>query len=413
MRPVQRAQRHIPALTVIAALALAGCAPVYRSRPGGKGIVLVRVALFHNLQQAVIAGNDTMRISDASHEGTLAPGESWRVFALDGRLAATTARNTFVAQIDGALKLWSKTGVLINGKRINAPVELRPEAGGGVLVIAELPLEEYAAGVVNAELGMVKPEEIDAARAQAIASRSYACAKLGSKPATPACRNALWRAGTAGAGYDLESTVSEQVFDPDKPMNPVILKAVRETEGMVLVCEGSVIAANYHSCCGGRTSFASEVWNADDGNFPYIKSVRDRYCKGSPKYVWSDTIAVGEITYQLFDSLAVVYDVSIADKGPSYRAAVLKIRSTTGDTMLYKDKIRFGLTSHNILSTKFDLACQRDEAGNVSAVVLKGFGYGHGVGLCQWGAIGMAREGKSYRKILKQYYKDVKIEKLY
>jgi stage II sporulation protein D len=372
-----------------------GCAPVYRSRPGGKGIVLVRVALFHNLQQAVIAGTDSVRITDASHQAMLAPGETWTVSAANGTLAAVTGRNTAVPSVDGPLKLWSLAGVLVNGRRIGTPLELRSEPAGGILAVAELPLEEYLAGVVNAELGMVKPDEIEAAKAQAVASRSYACCKIGSKP---------------GAGYDLESSVSDQAFSPDKAMNPVVLKAVRQTEGLVLVCQGKVAAANYHSCCGGQTSFASEVWNAEDKDFPYIKPVQDTYCKGTPKFSWHDTIAAGDISAKLFGPSVALYDVVISDKGPSYRATALKVSAQTCDTTLYKDKIRSGFTNHGLPSTKFDLSCRRDGAGNVDTVILRGFGYGHGVGMCQWGAIGMARSGKGFERILAKYYRNVRIE---
>lgn len=375
-----------------------GCAPVYLSRPGGKGAILVRVALYHNLPKAVISGTDSVRISDANHEAILIAGETWAISAIDGKLSAVTARNTVVPIITGGLKAWSRTGLLINGRRINAPVDLRPEPSGGVLVVAELPLEDYLAGVVNAELGMVRPDEIEAAKAQAIAARSYAYAKLGSKP---------------GAGYDIESTVSDQAFSPDKPMNPVVPKAVRETEGQVLVCEGKVIEANYHSCCGGRTAFASEVWNAEDRDFPYIKSVKDGYCKGTPKFAWQDTIAASEIALRLLDTGLAVNDVVITKKGPSYRAVALKISAQTCDTTLFKDRIRFGLADHALPSTKFDLKCQRDDRGHVDTVIIRGFGYGHGVGMCQWGAIGMARAGRSYQKILRQYYQNVRIEKLF
>ena len=382
----------------LALLACLGCSPVYLSRPGGPGLVLVRVALLHNQPQLVITGADTVRISDASHQSALAPGESWTLSCAGGSLSAVTSRGTAVDRIESPLKLWSSAGALVNGKRIAAPLELRPDATGGILLVAELPLEDYLAGVVNAELGMVTPDEIEAAKAQAIASRSYAYARIGSKP---------------GAGYDLESSVSDQAFNLDKPANPTVQKAVRETQGLVLTCQGSVIAANYHSCCGGRTAFASEVWNAQDKDFPYIKQVSDPYCRTSPKYSWHDTIAASEIALRLLDTGQAIDDVAITAKGPSYRATALKVSAQTRDTTLYKDKIRSGLAGHALPSTKFDLACQRDERGFVAAVILRGFGYGHGVGMCQWGAIGMARQGKSYNRILKYYYNDVRIEKLY
>ena len=386
---------------VLLSLALAigvGCAPVYLSRPGGRSIVLVRVALLHNLPQALISGTDSVRVADTHHATVLAPGENWTISAAGGRLSAMTGRNTAVAAIEGPLNLWSRNGVLVNGGRKAAHLELRPDTAGGILAVSELPLEDYVAGVVGAELGSVMPEEIVAAKAQAIAARSYAYAKIGSRP---------------GAGYDLESSVSDQAFDPDKAANSAVQKAVRETQGLVLTCRGGVIAANYHSCCGGRTASAAEVWNAEDRDFPYIKQVTDQYCRTSPKYSWHDTIAASDISAKLFGSAVALSDVAITQKGLSYRATSLRISGSSADTVLYKDKIRFGLTNHSLPSAKFDLTCHKNGAGNVDTVYLRGFGNGHGVGLCQWGAIGMARAGKSYTRILKQYYKDIRIERLY
>ncbi len=383
-------------LVAAAAAGCLGCAPVYLSRPGGRGVVLVRVALRHNAPEVRLAG-DGARIADAGHGATLAPGESWTVTAAGGGLRAVTGRGTEIGAISGPLRAWAAGGVEVEGRRVAAAVELRPEAGGGVLVIAELPLEQYVAGVVAAELGMAKPDEIEAAKAQAVASRSYACATLGSRP---------------GAGYDLEATVAHQAFDPGKPVGATAARAARETEGLVLTRGGSVFAANYHSTCGGRTALASEAWNADDRKFPHIASVRDGHCGVSPRFSWADTIAATDISLRLFGANAEIRDVDVAQRGPSGRAVALRISSAAADTTLHKDKIRFGLASRPLPSTLFDLQCLRDESGNVGAVALKGFGYGHGVGMCQWGAIGMARAGKSYVRILKHYYRDVRIETL-
>jgi stage II sporulation protein D len=91
----------------------------------------------------------------------------------------------------------------------------------------------------------------------------------------------------------------------------------------------------------------------------------------------------------------------------------LKVSSTGGDTVLYKDKIRAQLSATPLFSTRFSVEQSRDTDGYLSYAVLKGYGFGHGVGMCQWGAIGMARRGKGYKNILKHYYHGVGIEKVY
>ncbi|MCU0606499.1 MAG: SpoIID/LytB domain-containing protein, partial [Candidatus Edwardsbacteria bacterium] len=178
--------------------------------------------------------------------------------------------------------------------------------------------------MVGAELGMAKPEELEAAKAQAVASRSYAHCKIGSKP---------------GAGYDIEASVSEQAFDPAKA-SPTVLKAVRQTEGMVLTCGGRVVAANYHSTCGGRTALASEAWTADDRSFPFIKSVKDGYCDISPRFSWRDSFPSTDIALRLLDTGLAVDDVAVTARGPSGRAVALRVSAQTCDTTLYRDRIR-------------------------------------------------------------------------
>jgi stage II sporulation protein D len=175
-----------------------------------------------------------------------------------------------------------------------------------------------------------------------------------------------------------------------------------------------VISPNFHSTCGGRTARPSEVWNAKDEDFPYLEPVEDKWCGISPRYAWRDTILAEELAGRLFPGKReVVKDVKVLKVGRSGRIISLLVSTSAGDTVLTKAAIRNGLRDKPLLSAWFEIENLRDAQGNIERIILTGRGFGHGVGLCQWGAIGMARAGKSYKSILKHYYKGVEIERVY
>jgi stage II sporulation protein D len=390
-------------LALLPVIFLWGCAPVYFSRPAVKeqgGLTLVRIAIRHNAVQASIKGNDTVMVRDRSHAAAMLPGQSWCMSIGPGGVMISTGSGPLLGPSDGPLRFHSKKPLLFDGAEAKGVLEIRPDSAGGLLVVQECDLEAYLQGVVSAEMGAGRTE-LEALKAQAVASRSYAYAKIGSRPEL---------------GYDLEAGVQHQAYNGGQQASPLITQAVNETRGQVLTWDSKVIAANFHSCCGGRTALPSEVWQASDENFPYLRSDYDRECSISPKFQWSDTIWAGEIVSKLF--LTNLNDVKIRSleilgTGRSGRVLALKVSSTAGDTVLCKDKIRSQLTAPPLYSTRFSIKQFRDGDGFLSYAVLSGYGFGHGVGLCQWGAIGMARKGKGYKSILRHYYHDIRIKKIY
>ena len=380
-------------------LVLYGCAPRYLSQQPVTEVVLIRVALGRSLPQAEISGRDPVYLSNGEHQAAIAPGQSWKLMPSENGMIAQTSQGQVFGPLKGFVRIYSGSPFLVNDRELSDPAELRQEPDSKLLLVSEIELEKYLLGVVGAEMGSGRTE-LEALKAQAVASRSYALTKIGANPQ---------------AGYDIEAGVQHQAFNGSREVPPLIKKAVEETRGQVLTCDGKVIAANFHSTCGGQTALPSEVWQALDERFPFLRSVRDEYCTISPKFSWQDTITAGEMLEKLFPVRlpAKIRNVEILETSRSGRVQALKISAVCGDTVLYKDRIRSGLSAVPALSTGFDLKIQRDEEGSVSFIVLEGNGYGHGVGLCQWGAIGMAREGKGYRNILKHFYRDVSIEKIY
>ena len=384
---------------ILLAAVLTGCAPRYFSQKRAPEATLIRIALGRNLSQAVIRGSDTVSIGDRDHNAVILPGQSWKFLPSAGGLMIHSSQGQAFGPVSGFARIYSKAPFYLNDREFLDPAEIRQASDTGLLLVMETELEKYLLGVVSAEMGSGR-QELEALKAQAVASRSYAFTRIGVAPET---------------GYDIEAGVQHQAYDGGQQAASLIVRAVEETRGQVLTYNGKVIAANFHSTCGGRTALPSEVWQALDERFPFLKSVKDDHCSISPRYSWQDTVTAREMLDKLFPNQpqARIRQVEILGRSNSGRVQALKVSAECGDTVLYKDKIRFGLSASPVLSTRFDLKVQRDEDGFISFIILEGLGYGHGVGFCQWGAIGMARAGKNYKRILNHYYNDVTIEKLY
>jgi stage II sporulation protein D len=384
-------------LTIMGAalLALAGCAPLYVERPG-TGEPAIRVAVAHHADSFVIGGTKPVLVSDRIHASTLPAGERWAVTADSAELRASTSRGTRISGIDGWLRF--PAPFADGGARF---IELRTDRDSGLAIIQELPLERYVTLVVSKEIGNVPGNRIEAAKAQAVASRSYAYARM--------------RAHSP-SGYDVESDVSHQAYQADRPVNDEVARAVRRTRGLVIAYGGRPVMANYSSCCGGRTALPSEAWAAADSGFPFLASVADPFCEISPRSAWADTLNADSVRMRLFgpaDSASCLNDISVIQRGPSGRVMALKVSSDRGDTVLYRNQMRSQLAAPPLPSNWFDIAPQRDSLGHILSIILNGHGFGHGVGLCQWGALGMADRGWSYKKILAHYYHNIELLRLF
>src|SRR6185312_14278532 len=168
--------------------------------------------------------------------------------------------------------------------------------------------------------------------------------------------------------------------------------AVAETRGLVLTYRGVVVNAPYHSACGGHTAGASEVWRSPDE--PYLVSVSDRipgtdryYCDIAPRFRWERTFTRAALR-ALLDRYLKDY-TTVSSRGPGApRAVDVQSRTPSG-------RVR-ALDVVILNSTAFTVENEKDADGELSRVIVRGSGYGHGVGMCQWGAIGRARAGQDY-----------------
>ncbi|HZV80655.1 MAG TPA: SpoIID/LytB domain-containing protein [Geobacteraceae bacterium] len=278
--------------------------------------------------------------------------------------------------------------VKINGRGYRGVIELHP-VDKGILVVNELPLEEYLVGLINCEISSLWP--IEAVKAQAVIARSYAIYQKDNRK---------------GALYHLESSVMDQVYNGADIEDSRAARAVKETEGEVLVHSGNIIQAFYHSNCGGHTEAAVNVWGAD---IPYLQGVECRYCVNTPPARWELTLSLKKIESLLksaghqFGSIREIRGGRLNDSG---RLQNLILVTSRGDSKISAVNFRKAVGYSVLKSTNFTLRQRGDE------IIFSGAGNGHGVGLCQWGAKQRAGDGFSYREILNYYYPGVRLERL-
>lgn len=272
--------------------------------------------------------------------------------------------------------------------------------------VIEMPLEEYLKGVVAAEM----PAEfhIEALKAQAVASRTYAINRIlkypegnPSHPEAPLCTGIHCQ-----AYLTLEELNSLHALDWQEKYWGKIEEAVNSTKGQILYYDGEVIEALYHSTSGGMTEDAIDVFNRD---IPYLQSVESLYEEDAPKFKSTVTMTVDEFIdkiNQQFKGANVTKDnltekIKLVEKTESGRVKKIAIDGTVVDGREIREL--FGLNS-----TNFKIYYNP----RTGIVDIETIGYGHGVGMSQWGANGMAKNGKDYEEILKHYYTGVTIKYL-
>lgn len=298
--------------------------------------------------------------------------------------------------------------VIVDGRSYRgALMVLRDSAG--VTVVNRVGLESYLGGVVAAEMGRRPAEDIEALRAQAIVSRTYALRNLG-----------RW----ARRGFDVYATVSDQAYGGAGAEYPLANDAVAATRGLIVTHGGAPIDAFFYSTCGGRTAAGTEVFSGADPG--YLRSIDDTgpdgeaYCRISPRFRWTEEWSAAELHQVLGRTLPAagsgrVTGVRITRFTNSGRADQLAVARGGRELLVDHPQIRLVLRSPGgepLRSTRFRLDERRTD-GTVVRLIAEGGGAGHGVGMCQWGAVGRARAGQSYHEIIAAYYPGTTLERFY
>ncbi|MBN1163006.1 MAG: SpoIID/LytB domain-containing protein [Candidatus Krumholzibacteriota bacterium] len=297
-------------------------------------------------------------------------------------------------------------------------LRLNPDRGM-IQVVNVIEIDDYIKGVLPAEIGYLRPEQYQAYRAQAIASRSYALSKLKEKKGEP---------------FDLRSTIMDQVYKGVKGENPAASRAVDDTGGMVGEWGGEPITAYYSSCCGGYTADIRVGWPWK-AHYPYLFGGRDAatpkgnsFCRDSRHFRWKAHWSGDELRDILRKTLPAeigervalfrkLIDIKVEGYSRSGRVKALKIVTDGGSYRIEGDRVRWVLrprsaTGPILRSTLFKITVKR-AGGRIQSVDLVGGGNGHGVGMCQAGTIKMAQMGYSAEEILFHYYPGITLKRIY
>jgi stage II sporulation protein D len=304
--------------------------------------------------------------------------------------------------------------VEVRGATYRGAILVQRAGRGGLTFVNRLGMEDYLLGVVPRETGDVDQAAYEAVKAQAVAARTYAVAHRG---------------GRAALGFDVYPGTQDQVYGGVAAEREMISRAVRETAGEVATYGGEPIDAYYHSTCAGRTAAIDEVWNVRP--VPYLVSVEDvdprtgeAYDRASSRFTWTERWThaqlVSVLNRTLADSLRgrsirEIEDIDVLSRTPSGRVRAMRIETDAGSFTVGRDRVRWILAPARggiLNSSKFDVRVERS-GGGVAAIVAEGGGWGHGIGMCQVGAMGRARAGQDYRTILEAYYPGIRVERMY
>lgn len=279
--------------------------------------------------------------------------------------------------------------IFINGRKFRGAVDIIRTENVALTAINYVEIDEYVQGVLYNEVAPWWPME--ALKAQAIVARSFALYQVRQNQTKE---------------YDLVSTIYSQVYGGKTSERGRTSKAVALTKNEVLSFGNKLLPAFYHATCAGHTLDASGLWNIK------IVPLRGRecaFCTRSPHYQWKAKFSLDEIGKSLEKaniSVGQIQAIKVIERDVSGRIIDLEISSSKGVLKLDANRFRLAVGPNSLRSTHF----VPEIKGN--KVYFNGFGWGHGVGMCQWGAFFMSRKGFSAEEILKYYYPQSKIDKM-
>lgn len=417
---------------VVAAGAVLACAPqrVSPPAPHDAGIVaetrempgrlardrVALVAIASRVAEAPVSATGRWRIDELGGRVSLVKGrgdEPWRIeqkngllrVAGDGGDATPWRMGPFVA------RPLDNTFLRYGNRRFRGELVFTA-TDSGVMVVNRLPVEDYLRGVVPLEMPARGAADRAALEAQAIAARSYTYMRVpGGTVEEPV------------AGFNLVATVQNQVYSGVDVEHPLVNEAIDATSGQVIRYNGLPVDAPYYSSCGGRTAVAGEAWRGVKEE-PYLQPVDDidprtgrPYCDISPRNHWQadfDEAQLQDIVRRALQlngardpKPVAVQEFSVPARGRSGRAASVVLRTERGDVTISARDIRAILRDARgaiLNSTYFSVDRESRGRGRLTGLTLRGAGNGHGVGMCQWGAIGRSRAGADARAILRHYY---------
>jgi len=349
----------------------------------------IRVAVFRNVDSLNLKVNGVFYFYDAATNRKLLQETNARYTVSAGKNGISAGGRVFGTD-RLIIKSRDRDEIYLNGRRFRGEIRLIRK-NSSLLAVNYVGLEDYIKGIFIRESSHYWPPEV--LKAEAIVFRSFA----------------LYRAGeNAAMDYDVTCDVYSQVYGGMSAERYRTNKMVKDTAGMVLVYAGKIFPAYYHSACGGHTEDAVRLWNI---NLAPLKGTVCGYCEDSPHYRWSLLLANKEVSGKLHAEgsagVPQIAALTLGSRDESGRLEEMTFSFEDGGTRVISAKELRQLIGPDVIkSTNFEARLTGD------GIAFEGFGWGHGVGLCQWGAYFMAKKGATYTQIISHYYPGTQIVKL-
>lgn len=282
-----------------------------------------------------------------------------------------------------------EASIFINGRRFRGSMDIVRTEDLKLLAVNHVDVESYLYGVLYHEVSPLWT--MDALEAQAIIARTFALHQSRVK---------------AGKDYDVTSDVYSQMYGGRTSEKWRTNRAVDLTRGKVLTFNGDIFPTYYHATCGGHTEDAGLLWDLD---LKPLKGVWCPYCVKSPHYRWRQKMLLGEIEEKLNKNgydIRGVYSIKIEGKDPSGRITDLMIKGSNSSVKIHSNRFRLIIGPNLLRSANFKITLVRGVA------LFEGIGWGHGVGLCQWGSYLMSKERHNLEEILRFYYPGSEIREI-
>lgn len=349
-----------------------------------------------------------LRVAIEEGVGEVNVGSSTKALVRDSAgkpLGEIAAMNAFVAQSNGGavqLDRWRSPQVWIEpvdggyvyiGDRWYRGRALVVPTSGGLTAVNYVDLEQYLYSVLGAEMGGSFPQE--ALKAQAVAARSYAL---------------FQRQKSRSGVFDVGDTQAWQVYRGIQDESVGSQTAVNATAGQVLTHNNQIIEAVFHSSAGGCTENVEDVWMQP---LPYLRSVKEGFAENSPVAQWTKTYSRSELS-QLVTGVGTIVSMQPAKTTQCGRVVSMMVEGDAGRRTISGDTLRSAL---GLRSTLFEVLPQygssgKNKSGAVTGFQVNGRGFGHGLGLSQYGARSLAQLGYNYQQIVLFYYKDTQLSQL-
>jgi stage II sporulation protein D len=376
-------------MALACAVALALPAPVAaKPAPAQKEDTQIRVLLLADIKTVRIgAGSYIFKDlnSGASHKETFSHDKTIRI-TIGGILLDD---DVLVKKISITPQKESDF-IPVNGKVYRGRILLIQREPEKVQVFNELGLDDYVRGVLGVETA--QGWSLEALKVQAIASRTFALRNLSRH---------------AADGYDVCAQTHCQVYGGKNSEYALTNQASDATAGLVMLYRGAPVNAYFHACCGGSTEDAEGVWEGPGQ--PYLKAIGCRWCIPCPRFTWRTIVPDSDIQAKLAAGgyrIGRLKRIQILKREKSGRVSQLRIIGNKGKATLRGNAFRLLVGPDKVRSTLWSVMSHKGDSW-----LFIGNGWGHGVGMCQWGSKFMADKGKSAQHILRYYYRGITIEK--